>query len=247
MRFDLTTIWPNLSPRVHNRGIENIESREPASRNRSATTIPDLPCIKSIPSSYKQESLMIIRKCFGVGCFAVVTVIGCGEPPQILPAAPPGIEVTEVAPPQNADDAPSAIGESAITAKRLGENKPPVNLTPPPGTSPDDAAKAGLKVETLTEGKGDGAKVGQKVSVHYTGKLASGSTFDSSVGRQPFVFTIGEGSVIKGWDAGLQGMKVGEKRRLTIPSEYGYGKRGSGAKIPPDSTLVFDLELLKID
>lgn len=191
---------------------------------------------------------MTIRNCFGVGCFAVVTLIGCGEPPQALPAVPPGVEVVEIPPPQKPDDAPSAIGESAITAKRLGENKPPTNLTPPPGISPEEAAKAGLKIEILSEGKGEGAKVGQRVAVHYTGKLSTGSTFDSSVGRgQPFEFKIGEGAVIKGWDAGLQGMKVGEKRRLTIPPEYGYGKRGSGGKIPPDSTLVFDLELIKID
>ncbi|KAG2423908.1 hypothetical protein HXX76_014961 [Chlamydomonas incerta] len=92
------------------------------------------------------------------------------------------------------------------------------------------------------------AKQGDTVHVHYTGKLTDGSKFDSSLDRnQPFTFTLGRGSVIKGWDQGLLGMCVGEKRKLKIPSHMGYGDSGSPPKIPGGATLVFDVELIKIE
>jgi len=106
----------------------------------------------------------------------------------------------------------------------------------------------GLKYKDSIEGGGEPAKPGHKVSVHYTGVLAAnGKKFDSSLDRgKPFVFELGAGSVIKGWDKGLVGMKVGGKRRLYIPSEMAYGKRSPGAGIPPNSDLVFDVELKEI-
>ncbi len=104
-----------------------------------------------------------------------------------------------------------------------------------------------LKKEVLKEGTGEKAENGDSVSVHYTGFLQDGTKFDSSVDRgTPFTFRLGEGSVIKGWDLGVLGMKVGEKIRLTIPPELAYGPRGVGA-IPPNSTLIFEIELLKIE
>jgi len=106
---------------------------------------------------------------------------------------------------------------------------------------------SGLKYEELQEGTGGTAKAGDTVDVHYTGWLTNGTKFDSSVDRgQPFSFKLGAGRVIKGWDEGVAGMKEGGKRKLTIPSELGYGKRGAGADIPPNAVLVFDVELLKI-
>ncbi len=104
------------------------------------------------------------------------------------------------------------------------------------------------KIEILQEGSGVAAKKGDNVSVHYTGTLENGEKFDSSLDRgQPFQFTLGVGQVIKGWDEGIVGMKTGEKRKLTIPPELGYGAEGVSGKIPPNSTLIFEVELLKIN
>ena len=104
-----------------------------------------------------------------------------------------------------------------------------------------------LKITINKEGSGDRAEIGMSVSVHYTGKLEDGTVFDSSVPRgQPFTFTLGAGQVIKGWDLGVEGMTIGEKRNLVIPPHLGYGIRGAGATIPPNATLIFDVELLEV-
>ena len=105
-----------------------------------------------------------------------------------------------------------------------------------------------LKVEDVKVGNGTEAVSGKTVSVHYTGWLTDGKKFDSSVDRgQPFQFQLGAGQVIKGWDQGVSGMKVGGKRKLTIPSDLAYGARGAGGVIPPNATLVFDVELLGVN
>jgi FKBP-type peptidyl-prolyl cis-trans isomerase FkpA len=105
----------------------------------------------------------------------------------------------------------------------------------------------GLKYEDLAEGKGPAAKSGDTVEVHYTGWLRDGKKFDSSHDRkQPFSFQLGAGRVIQGWDEGVAGMKVGGKRKLTIPAALGYGTRGAGGVIPPNAELVFEVDLLKI-
>jgi FKBP-type peptidyl-prolyl cis-trans isomerase FkpA len=106
---------------------------------------------------------------------------------------------------------------------------------------------SGLTIEDLVLGEGAAATSGQSVTVHYTGWLASGDKFDSSKDRnKPFVFNLGAGQVIRGWDEGVQGMLVGGKRKLTIPPELGYGARGAGSVIPPNATLVFEVELVGI-
>jgi len=108
--------------------------------------------------------------------------------------------------------------------------------------------ETGLQYEEIVVGEGATPQAGQRVKVHYTGWLTNGTKFDSSVDRgQPFQFTLGRGQVIKGWDEGLSTMKVGGKRKLTIPPELGYGARGAGGVIPPNSTLVFDVELLGVE
>ncbi len=105
----------------------------------------------------------------------------------------------------------------------------------------------GLKYTIDVEGQGLAAKKGDKVLVHYTGWLMDGTKFDSSKDRdQAFTFQLGAGRVIKGWDEGVQGMKIGEVRTLIIPAELGYGARGAGNVIPPNATLKFEVELLKI-
>ncbi|MGB4346079.1 MAG: FKBP-type peptidyl-prolyl cis-trans isomerase [Burkholderiaceae bacterium] len=111
---------------------------------------------------------------------------------------------------------------------------------------------SGLQYEDLTVGEGDEAVAGNHVSVHYTGWLqnadgSQGAKFDSSVDRNdPFDFPLGAGNVIQGWDQGVQGMKVGGKRKLVIPAALGYGARGAGGVIPPNATLIFDVELLGV-
>ena len=106
---------------------------------------------------------------------------------------------------------------------------------------------SGLRVTDIEVGSGPEAVAGQTVVVHYRGTLENGKQFDASYDRgKPFTFPLGRGQVIKGWDEGVQGMKVGGKRKLVIPPELGYGTRGAGGVIPPNATLIFEVELLDI-
>ena len=105
----------------------------------------------------------------------------------------------------------------------------------------------GLVIEVIKEGTGEAIENGKTAVMHYTGTLVDGTKFDSSLDRnEPFTFTLGAGQVIAGWDKGILGMKVGEKRKLTISPELGYGATGAGGVIPPNATLIFDVELLEI-
>lgn len=126
---------------------------------------------------------------------------------------------------------------------------------PPAGAAPAAAATTGAKktmangliIEDVTVGDGDEAKAGQKVTVHYRGTFTDGRIFDESYKRgEPFTFNLGAGQVIQGWDQGVAGMKVGGKRKLTIPPDLAYGQRGAPGAIPPNSTLMFEVELLKV-
>jgi peptidylprolyl isomerase len=130
----------------------------------------------------------------------------------------------------------AALGEPSVMAEGKKDEKAVTTAS-------------GLKYVELKVGDGAEAKEGSKVMVHYTGTLESGKKFDSSVDRgQPFgPITLGKGMVIKGWDEGLQGMKVGGKRKLIIPPKLGYGERGAGDVIPANATLIFEVELLKVD
>lgn len=106
---------------------------------------------------------------------------------------------------------------------------------------------SGLKYEELAYGEGDAATEGQTVQVHYTGWLADGTKFDSSLDRnEPFRFRLGAGRVIRGWDEGVQGMRAGGRRKLTIPPQLGYGPNGVGGVIPANAVLIFEVELLEI-
>jgi FKBP-type peptidyl-prolyl cis-trans isomerase FkpA len=112
---------------------------------------------------------------------------------------------------------------------------------------PPTVTATGLTIEDTTHGEGTAAVAGHTVSVHYTGWLTDGKKFDSSRDRnQPFEFKLGASHVIAGWDEGVQGMKIGGKRKLTIPPALGYGAHGAGGVIPPNATLVFEVELIEV-
>ena len=147
---------------------------------------------------------------------------------------------------KNASTQSSAATASAKTTGAPAETTG-ANMS---GTSAGAAAEvttpSGLKYQDLVMGDGATAESGKRVSVHYTGWLTDNTKFDSSVDRgQPFEFVLGQGQVIRGWDEGVSGMKVHGKRRLTIPSDLGYGPRGQGP-IPPNATLIFEVELLDV-
>jgi FKBP-type peptidyl-prolyl cis-trans isomerase len=138
---------------------------------------------------------------------------------------------------------PAALVLAACTPN---QGEPTMAPTQAPTAPP--AIMGELQIEDTTTGSGQVAATGDTVSVHYTGTLPDGTVFDSSVERgQPFSFTLGEGMVIPGWEQGIEGMMVGGKRTLTIPPHLAYGERGVPGTIPPQSTLIFDVELIEVN
>ncbi len=138
----------------------------------------------------------------------------------------------------------SAIAVSACT-KKPAETTQPATQTDAAAVQPAAAVEPKVEITDVKVGAGDEAVAGKEIQVHYTGTLQDGTKFDSSLDRQPFSFTLGVGQVIKGWDQGVLGMKVGGKRKLVIPAQLAYGDKAIG-KIPANSTLVFDVELLSV-
>ncbi len=188
-------------------------------------------------------------RCIAAGFASVlVWASGCQEPKEIVPVAPPGLEMQRI--PVGPQGEPQAIGETggATTTKQNTVKADPANAASSPPTPVGQPTKtaSGLEYVTLKEGTGEVAKSGQTVTMHYTGTLTDGKKFDSSRDRnEPFVTPLGFGKVIPGWDEGVPGMKVGEVRKLTIPSDLGYGARGTEG-IPGGATLLFDVELLGV-
>lgn len=129
----------------------------------------------------------------------------------------------------------------ALTTFLVAQTGGPTKVTGKPKTTP-----SGVEYWDITPGTGATAVSGNKVTVNYTGWLTNGKQFDSSVGKAPFKFKLGAGEVIKGWDDGVAGMKVGGKRQLRIPPNLAYGSRGAAGVIPPNATLIFDVELLDV-
>jgi peptidylprolyl isomerase len=164
-----------------------------------------------------------------------------------VPAAAPAARPAVVAPLELDPDvpnpslftmAPDATDDLASSGAAAlgGELVAPTERTTP----------SGLRITDLSIGTGPQASAGQTVLVNYRGTLTNGKEFDSSYGRGPFSFPLGAGRVIRGWDEGVAGMKVGGKRKLVIPPDLGYGERGAGGVIPPNATLVFEVELLEV-
>jgi hypothetical protein len=166
---------------------------------------------------------------------------GCDEP-HIVPVMPPGVPEQRILPPTAGSPA-EALGEGARTGNQGAPSLVSTVISEPTPIGQPKTTPSSLVYETLKEGTGPASKPGDKIKVAYAGRLSSGERFDSS---NEFPLQIGIGSVIKGWDEGIPGMKVGEKRRLTIPGTLGYGANGSGNKIPPNATLIFDIDLLAI-
>ena len=185
------------------------------------------------------------------GALVGMVLGGCGDPSDIVPVAPPGAFVPRVSPDT---DPAQALGESApsVNAPKAGSDDAKLTamkLAPSTGKGETKTTAGGVKYETVKEGTGPELKPGQKAAIHYVGKLEDGTEFDSTRSKQPpkpMEVSIGVTSLIKGWDEGIPGMKVGEVRKLTIPPEMGYGKQGFGDTIPAGATLIFEVELVEI-
>jgi FKBP-type peptidyl-prolyl cis-trans isomerase len=178
-----------------------------------------------------------------------VTLAGCGEPEQLVPITPPGAIIPRE--PPDKDNPAQAQGESiAVAPRQTGEStKKSVLYDPAKPTAKGETktTKNGVKYETLKEGTGEELKPGQVAQLHYTGKLEDGTVFDDSRSKpKPVSMTFGSGGLIKGWEEAVPGMRVGEIRKLIIPPAQAYGDQQKG-KIPPNSTLTFEIELLGVN
>ena len=178
--------------------------------------------------------------------FSCWLVSGCADPlvvPVVMPGSKPITVVSE-------SDAAQAIGEAGQSGTiQVPTSSLDISILPATPTKPGETATTAtvLAYTTLKEGTGPAITAGQTAIVHYEGMLDNGSKFDSSRDRgKPFTFQIGAGQVIRGWEVGVAGMLVGETRRLMIPPELGYGAKGSPPVIPPNSKLVFEVELLGV-
>ena len=200
---------------------------------------------------------ILISSAVCVACLLLALVSQLVSPSTVVAATPAAAE-------------PAVVRAAAAPARAAGafeldpEDPNPSLFTMASDSSPDQIAAgaadlggdlvaaqerttpSGLRITDLVIGDGPEATAGESVSVNYRGTLENGKEFDSSYGRGPFSFPLGAGRVIKGWDEGVAGMQVGGKRKLVIPPDLAYGERGAGGVIPPNATLIFEVELLKI-
>jgi len=212
---------------------------------------------------------ILISSAVCVACLLVALVSQLVSPSTVVAAAPSqsAAPAAVVAPAFGAQTAPAAVAPAIAAPLELDPDDPnPTLFTMAPDSpapeidlvagaaalggpleaSPERVTESGLRITDLVVGEGPEAVAGQGVVVNYRGTLTDGREFDSSYGRGPFRFPLGAGRVIRGWDEGVAGMKVGGKRKLVIPPDLGYGSRGAGGVIPPDATLIFEVELLEV-
>jgi FKBP-type peptidyl-prolyl cis-trans isomerase len=171
---------------------------------------------------------------------------GCDVPEDIMPTTPPGAVIPRTS--SDGDNPAQAQGETAGVTRKLGEGNKPAAYTPASPTAKGESktTKNGVKYETLKPGAGEELKPGRVAVFHFIGTLENGTVFDSSRDRgEPLMATVGTGQLVKGWNEGLPGMKVGETRKLWIPAAMAYGDQEK-AKIPANSNLIFEVELLKL-
>ncbi len=178
-----------------------------------------------------------------------VALAGCGEPPYVVDMGPPGSGSKDVLPKVAKDQTASSLGETGVAPARKIDEAADVPLLEPTEIGVEQTLESGLKYTTLKAGAPNGrvATGGRLVKVHYEGKLDDGTVFDGSRGRNMvFPFTLGARAVIKGWDQGVAGMRVGEVRKLVIPPDLAYGSRDKEG-IPANSTLTFEVELMDVN
>lgn len=172
----------------------------------------------------------------------LVAFVGCNNP-RMIPVMPPGVKPVRVAPP-TAGGGAEALGETTSVGT-VPTQTVSTTVSEPTPVNQERKAASGLVYTTVQEGTGPTARPGQTVKVNYVGRLENGTKFDASADHGgPAEFPIGVGRLIKGWDEGIPGMKVGEKRRLVVPGHLGYGAAGQPPVIPGNATLVFEVELL---
>jgi FKBP-type peptidyl-prolyl cis-trans isomerase len=181
-----------------------------------------------------------------LGGLVGLSVCGCDEPSTIVPITPPGAVIPKTPP-----DGDVAQAQGEMAAPMLENESEPlksVEYTPalPTAKGQTKTTPSGVKYETIKEGSGRELKPGNSAKVHYVGTLENGEVFDSSREKnKPAIFPIGSGSMIKGWEEAMPGMRIGEIRKMTVPPALGYGAAGQG-KVPPNATLIFEVELLDI-
>lgn len=193
-----------------------------------------------------------MKRSWGFGAVLVVSAIaGCGEPETLIPMAPPGVDVRTVLTRKEPEgEGAQALGEQVASSGATPRKRHLTDAPPALPTKPGEVKTTplGVKYETLKEGTGAVAKAGQRITVQYTGTLENGKKFASSRDRdKPYIFVIGAGDAIQGWDEAIPGMKIGERRKLTVPPNAGYGAQGHPPAIPANATLIFDVELLNVE
>ena len=189
------------------------------------------------PWGLLEEGESMRRWCVLTLCVSGMVSAGCREPEDFVPALPPGAVVAHHSEVEPLDEAPQAIGEDRSVQAQVADVKP----APPTEKGQKVTTATGLQYETLKPGDGPEVKSGQSVTVNYRGTLENGKEFDQ---HDKLVFFLGRGTVIKGWEQGVAGMKIGERRKLIVPPNLGYGDVAKG-EIPPNSTLIFEIEVLK--